>query len=313
MSLSNTSSTVSVSLNWKEQEYDHTASVDNTMRQTDWPALCRLAASLRDDVPCVPLDHATNGLNNMARLLQFEDGVLWVARVALRRSAADMAKLRIGGPFDTATAFFAAWADNARFPRSPDNIVDLMRGAPDTQAKQIVRAVDTFVSRFRAIAPRLARRHDRNRDRGPFPLCHPDFLHSNIVVDDANFDVLGIIDWEGACTLPWELVRFPRFLNAMPRRFGPSDGYDVDGQPHDTDEQQRWRERRAYVQTVAALEAREAPERGPVDRSLSACLADEHAQNLSYAIDAFEGGKVGVYDQLLDDLEEALPPGGESL
>ncbi|KJR85017.1 uncharacterized protein SPSK_10059 [Sporothrix schenckii 1099-18] len=86
MSLSNTSSTVSVSLNRKEQEYDHPASVDIAMRQTDWPALCRLAASLRDDVPCVPLDHATNGLNNMARLLWFDDGVFWVARVALRRS-----------------------------------------------------------------------------------------------------------------------------------------------------------------------------------------------------------------------------------
>lgn len=130
------------------------------MRQTDWPALCQLAADLRDGVPCEPLDHATNGLNNMARLLRF-----------------------------------------------------------------------------------------------------------------------------------------------------------ADGQPHDDDERQRWRERREYVQTVAVLEALE---QGPGvgaggDDTLSACLADEHAQALSYAMEAFEGGKMGFYDQLLDDLEEGLSPGGESL
>ncbi|CAK7238186.1 hypothetical protein SEUCBS140593_010412 [Sporothrix eucalyptigena] len=402
MSLSKTNNLVA--LNWKEHKYNLDASMDNAMRQTNWPALCQLAANLRDDVPCVPLDYATNGLNNMARLLQFEDGVLWVARVAMRRSSADTAKLRsevdtmrwirhqsslpvpeifayevdehnavgvpfvlmsfvpgntamdagggyethhgiipaahrlrfyhavaachvslfkplrtpdgkfdagpipgIGGPFDTATAFFTAWADHTRFPRQSDEILDIMRGAPE--AEQVLRAVDNFLSRFRAVAPRLVYRNDRNHDSGPFPLCHPDFLHSNIIVDDSNFDVLGIIDWEGACTLPLELVRFPRFLNALPRRFGRSDRYSEDGQPHDTDEQQRWHERHEYVQMVASLEALE---RGG-DHTLSACLADEHAQNLSYAMEAFEGGKMGFYDQLLDDLEEGLPPGGRSL
>lgn len=70
------------------------------MRLTDWPALCRLATELRGGVACDTLRYATNGLhniarlNNMARLLQFKDGVLCVAGVAMRRSAADAAKLR---------------------------------------------------------------------------------------------------------------------------------------------------------------------------------------------------------------------------
>ncbi|OAA55063.1 Aminoglycoside phosphotransferase [Niveomyces insectorum RCEF 264] len=394
-------------LNWKARTYDPDASMDKAMRQTDWPALCQLATNLRG-VSCVPLDYATNGLNNMARLLQFKDGVLWVARVAMRRSAADTAKLRsevdamlwirqqsslpvpeifayevdvdehnavgvpfvlmsfvpgntamdvgggyethhgiipaahrprfyravaachvqmtslrlpkigtirrtpdgafeagpipgIGGPFDTATAFFEAWADHAQFPRRPDEILDTMHGAPE--AEQVLCAVDNFLSRFRTVAPRLVRRNQHSdRDRGPFPLCHPDFLHSNII--------------EGACTLPLELVRFPRFLDAMPRRFGRSDDYGADGKPHDEDERQRWCERREYVQMVAALEALE---RGPGvgagrgDHTLSSCLADEHAQDLSYAMGAFEGGKMGVYDQLLDGLEERLPLRGEPL
>ena len=56
-------------------------------------------------------------------------------------------------------------------------------------------------------------------NKGPFPLAHDDFLHSNIIVDEDNFDVTGIIDWEGACTVPWELIAFLDFLTAMPVSF----------------------------------------------------------------------------------------------
>lgn len=81
-------------LNWKEAEYDPTASVKDTLRETDWPKLCQLASDLNDGLSCVPLNETTNGLNNLVRLLQFSDMTRWVARVALRRSAADSAKLR---------------------------------------------------------------------------------------------------------------------------------------------------------------------------------------------------------------------------
>jgi len=52
-------------------------------------------------------------------------------------------------------------------------------------------------------------------NEGPFLQYHDDSLHSNIIVDK-NFSVAGIIDWEGACTVPWELVAFPEFLQAIP-------------------------------------------------------------------------------------------------
>ncbi|KDQ53299.1 hypothetical protein JAAARDRAFT_61348 [Jaapia argillacea MUCL 33604] len=38
---------------------------------------------------------------------------------------------------------------------------------------------------------------------GPFPLCHLDFHHGNILLDD-DFNVVGIVDWSGAQTIPLE-------------------------------------------------------------------------------------------------------------
>lgn len=34
------------------------------------------------------------------------------------------------------------------------------------------------------------------QDRGPFPVCHVDFGHNNIVVGD-NYKILGVIDFGG--------------------------------------------------------------------------------------------------------------------
>ncbi|OAA64238.1 Aminoglycoside phosphotransferase [Niveomyces insectorum RCEF 264] len=385
----------SIELNWKARLYDPDASMDKAMRQTRWESLCQVASKLRDGLACVPLDHATNGLNNMVRLVQFSDGIRWVARIAMRRSAADLARLSseidtmrwirrrsnlpvpevfayetnehnavgvpyvlmefvpgntamdaaggyethhgiisdahrphfyravakchvemtglrlpkigtihlnpdgdvevgpfpdIGGPFDTTTAFFEAWVDKARFPRRPDEILEIMRGGP---ADQVLSAINVFPLRFRDVAPQLV-----YKDRGPFPLCHSDFLHSNIIIDD-SFAVLGIIDWEGACSLPLELVQFPRFLSCMPRLFDSPEEYDADGQPMDGDVRQRWRERREYVEMVKLFES-------PDDRTLSTCLEYESGQALSYVMEAYEGGKMGFYDKVMDGLEQGL-------
>ncbi|CAK7223635.1 hypothetical protein SEUCBS140593_005302 [Sporothrix eucalyptigena] len=391
--------TGTVALKWAERIYDPDASSTKAMQQTDWPALCRLAKSLRGNIPCVPLDHTTNGLNNMARLLRFDDGVLWVARVAMRRgddvaaklscevdtmlwiqetsslpvpvifayevdsnnavgvpfvlmsfipgnTAMDsgggfethhgvipldcrprfyrnvaefhvrMAALRlprigtvrktpdgrfeagpipgIGGPFDTATAFFQAWADATKFPRWPDEILEIMGSAPEAQ--KVADAIGSFIGRFRMVVPKLVLKNEH--DKGPFPLCHPDFLHSNMIIDD-DYSLLGVIDWEGVCTLPLELVRFPRFLDLIPPLFGRRDRCDENGQPYDEDDRQRWQERREYVEMVSTVEAGE-------DGTLSACLADEHAQALAYAMEGFENGKMGLYDELLDSIETDL-------
>lgn len=200
----------------------------------------------------------------------------------------------IGGPFSTATAYLEAWAKHAQFPRTPDEIREIMRGGP--LAPQIVHAVDVFPRRFREVASRLVR-----HDHGPFPLCHPDFLHSNIIIDD-DFHVLSIIDWEGACTLPRELVQFPRFLTAAPRLFGAPEHYDEDGQPLRDDERQRWRERQDYAQMVQSFE----DQQDQYDHTLSACLAYNKGQKLSYIMGAYEGGRMGFYDKVMDELEEGL-------
>ncbi|CAK7237739.1 hypothetical protein SBRCBS47491_010109 [Sporothrix bragantina] len=317
-------------LNWKERTYDPDASMGKAMRQTDWPALCQLASGLRNGVRCEPLGHANNGLENMARLLRFEDGVLWVARVAMRTSAADLVKVRseqssllvpeafaseceigqhnavgapfvlmsfvpgntamdagggfekhrdgilaaaedwhytkntegtfksglipgIGGPFETATDFYKAWVNHVRFPRQPNEILDIMRGAPE--AEQVLLAVEQFPNRFHTVAPQFTHKSSRDHDHGPFPQCHPNFLHSNIIVaSDTDYHVLGIIDWEFDCTLPVELVRFPRFLDLMPRHCGRNNRFGASGMPCDEEERQTWHERHEYVQMVAALE-----------------------------------------------------------
>jgi hypothetical protein len=39
------------------------------------------------------------------------------------------------------------------------------------------------------------------------------------MVDENSFNVTGIIGEEGACTVPWELIAFPKFLPAMAASF----------------------------------------------------------------------------------------------
>ena len=44
-------------------------------------------------------------------------------------------------------------------------------------------------------------------DSGPFPVWHGDFLHRNIIVD-CRCRALGISNWEGACTAPWDDLEY---------------------------------------------------------------------------------------------------------
>ena len=90
----------------------------------------------------------------------------------------------------------------------------MMQREPPILAERMIAIINEFPSQIKAMASRLSARNN-----GPFPLCHDDFLHSNIMVDENSFDITGIIDWEGACTVPWELIAFPEFLQAMPASF----------------------------------------------------------------------------------------------
>jgi hypothetical protein len=46
----------------------------------------------------------------------------------------------------------------------------------------------------------LCRVEDEN---GPFYLVHPDLHANNVIINPDNYDIIGILDWEGACTLPF--------------------------------------------------------------------------------------------------------------
>lgn len=158
-------------------------------------------------------------------------------------------------------------------------------------AEQMVAIIKNFPVQIKAIASRLSL-----CDEGPFPLAHDDFLHSNIMVDERNFDVTGIIDWEGACTVPYELIAFPEFLTAMPVSFDLPQKYDQDGQPFDTELQEKWRERGQYIEMVKLAESK--------DTLLSACLSSKRNQAIAYSYGAYTSvGKLGFYDRVMTELE----------
>ncbi|KAI0880715.1 kinase-like domain-containing protein [Annulohypoxylon maeteangense] len=194
----------------------------------------------------------------------------------------------IGGPFDTATSFFEAWAEHTKFPLGKDKILLGMRGGP---ADQVLTAIKEFPSRIKGMASRLS-----HNDHGPFPLSHADFFHSNIVVDK-DFEVLGIIDWEGAHTLPLELITFPEFLNAMPTSFDLPENYDEDGQPVDEEGKERWKSRNNYAEMVKLAEDE--------DNVLSTCLSNEKGLALAYSLTSYQNGKLGFYDKVTDELDMA--------
>lgn len=196
----------------------------------------------------------------------------------------------IGGPFDTATAFFEAWAAKAKFPKSSDIIRKSIGNGP---VNDVLSSITSFPSRIKALANRLS-----SCNNGPFPLWHPDFLHSNIIIDE-SYRVLGVIDWEGACTVPWELVEFPLFLETVPFPMDAACNYDENGQPLNEDTRRRWQERKEYVKKVASAEVSKQ-----MDNMLSTSLDHHGVQNLAYAVRVYlDPGKLGFYDRVLETFE----------
>ncbi|KAK9622303.1 hypothetical protein V6Z98_006977 [Aspergillus fumigatus] len=194
---------------------------------------------------------------------------------------------KLGGPFSTATEFFNAWAKHAKFPLSDDDIKKLVNGGP---IDSILSSINAFPDRLREVACRVSANNS-----GPFPLYHPDFYHSNVIVDE-SFKVLGVIDWEGACTVPWELVEPPLFLGIVPPAMDDPKNYEADGQPKDCNIRRRLSERAEYAEYVQKKE-----EEFNGDRKLSQILLNPDAQGLAHAIKVYhDPGKLGFYCRVLD-------------
>lgn len=196
----------------------------------------------------------------------------------------------LGGPFDDAVDYFQAWADKAQFPYPVGDIRAAM--GPGRLTEQIVSSVQSFPDQLRKLASCLAPISDA---KGPFPLYHTDFLHSNILVDD-QYRTVGVIDWEGACTVPWELVELPLFLNMVPKVLDAPWNYGEDGRPIDEELVVLQGDRAWYVGLV-----KESEKECDTDDRLSRTLGDGDVQGLAYAMRAFlDPGKIAEYVKVLE-------------
>lgn len=88
-----------------------------------------------------------------------------------------------------------------------------------------------------------------------------------MIIDDV-YNILLIIDWEGACIVPWEAVEFPAFLYTVPPLIDLPSKYDDDGYPINPEIQNGWRERQDYIRSV-----KEAERQRGLDCKLSTVLA----------------------------------------
>ncbi|KAL4931868.1 phosphotransferase family protein [Aspergillus undulatus] len=193
---------------------------------------------------------------------------------------------KLGGPFSTATDFFKAWAKYVKFPSTENDIRSRMSSGP---VEEILSSIHTFPSLLHEIAGNISA-----NDTGPFPVYHPDFYHSNIIVNP-SFEVLGVIDWEGTCTVPWEMVEPPLFLGIVAPAMDDPRNYDENGRPKDADTKRRLEERVQYANYVQQWE-----ERLKKDGKLSEILLNPDVQGLAHAMKVYiDPGKLGFYDRIL--------------
>lgn len=192
----------------------------------------------------------------------------------------------LGGPFDTATEFFEAWAAQAKFKMSEEQL----RAASGEYADEIVPSVSLFPKSISRLAGRLS-----VHDHGPFPLCHGDFGHNNVIVDD-DYNILGVIDWETAFAGPWEIFGdFPLSFSTVPPAMDVPWEYNDDGSPKNAELAQKFADQRDYVAAVKEEEYRS----GGTHR-LSEALQDSRRRQLATAMRLFQNGKVGWYCKVTD-------------
>lgn len=189
---------------------------------------------------------------------------------------------RVGGPFNSAREFFEAWACEAAFPY-PERYI---RGrVPSQYAEDVLSSIDSFPSRVAELATSMYFRE------GPFPLYHTDFYSSNIIVD-SEYNILSVIDWEGAYAAPWELVEFAKDLSIIPPAM------DIPSQKQVNMDGERLIDRGNYVGLV-----KRAEEARGVESCLSATLGNTTTQQLASSMRLYEEGRVAFYGTVLDKLE----------
>ncbi|KAK0368394.1 hypothetical protein CLIM01_14249 [Colletotrichum limetticola] len=193
----------------------------------------------------------------------------------------------LGGPFNTATEFFKAWAAKATFGMTDEKL----RTASGQYADEIIPSVSSFPKSISNLASKLSA-----RDHGPFPLCHGDFGHNNIIVDD-EYRVLGLIDWEASFAGPWEMFAdYPLTLSMVPPAIDVPWNYNEQGDPVTDDLKQQLADQQSYVAAVKEVE----DSRG-TGYFLSDALKDRKRQQLVTAMRLYQIGKVGWYSKMIDE------------
>lgn len=194
----------------------------------------------------------------------------------------------VGGPFDTAAEYFRAWAAKVEFGMSEDQL----QKAAGRFADEILSSASTFRKLLHDNAEWLSA-----ENTGPFPLCHGDFGHNNIVFDD-KYRLLGVIDWETAFAGPCELSgEFPLSLSVIPPAMDVPWKYDETGCPKEAGERQKFADREAYIAIVKQREEEQDLTEG---YTLSTALQDFKRQYLASAMRFYRIGKPGWYSKVME-------------
>ncbi len=196
----------------------------------------------------------------------------------------------LGGPFETATEYLQAWAKHAEFYGGTECLIDYCGGYHE----EILRDVLAFPQQVSKLAGGKLL-----HNRGPFPLIHVDFLHSNIVVDD-EWNIIGVIDWESAQTAPWQTVEFPQTFSLCPRLMDAPWNYDDDGIATDEETRTQIKDREEYLDLVRRYERRVVKQ--PL---LPGVLGSQATQDLATAMRFYTSvGKAGWYSKIFDAHKE---------
>lgn len=204
----------------------------------------------------------------------------------------------IGGPFDTAAAFFAAWADSCKFGSSEEFIAEaLERSKAYVKDNPSFEEMMKIINEFPALLGDMAE-HLPFPNEGPFPLFHTyELFQSSIMVDEGSFEMTAVLDWESAWACPWAVVGFPGSLDTMPPSFGCPEDWDQDGQPLTEQTKRKWREQREYIEMVKEAEGE--------DGFLSTALSNSLNQSLAYTFGRYNHGKLGFYNKIAAELKKA--------
>ncbi|TGO17247.1 hypothetical protein BTUL_0019g00370 [Botrytis tulipae] len=192
------------------------------------------------------------------------------------------------GPFDTATAFYTAWVSSVEFRKSEDKL----RAASGPYAAEIIPRVVSFPAAVSKIASKPS-----VRDNGPFPLCHGDFGHNNIIVDD-KYRIVGLIDWEMAFAGPWEIFGdFPLTLSVTTPAIDAPFNCGRNGLPKVPELIQKFTDQAEYIVVEKQVESQSNHDH---KYSLSESLSNTKRQHIATALRLYSYGKVGVYAKLID-------------